>query len=66
MVFVQAETLETILGVSRSNSAFYPEPDSRTGKEVGNKPDSRHGVESKLPVLPLPELVISGMKVSLK
>lgn len=47
MVSVQAETLETILGVSRSNSAFYPEPDSRTGKEVGNKSDSRHGVESK-------------------
>uniref|UniRef100_H3CPC4 Nuclear receptor coactivator 3 n=1 Tax=Tetraodon nigroviridis TaxID=99883 RepID=H3CPC4_TETNG len=45
----EAETLETILGVSRSNSAFYPEPDSRTGKEVGHKPDSLHGVEFKSP-----------------
>uniref|UniRef100_A0A087XMW8 Nuclear receptor coactivator 3 n=1 Tax=Poecilia formosa TaxID=48698 RepID=A0A087XMW8_POEFO len=32
------ETLETILGVPRSNSRFYPEPDSRAGKETGNKP----------------------------
>lgn len=43
----QTETLETILGVPRSSSAFYPEPDSRAGKEVGNKqgnlPDSLHG-----------------------
>lgn len=43
----QTETLETILGVPRSNSSFYPEPDSRAGKEVGNKlgnmPDSLHG-----------------------
>ncbi len=44
---VQTETLETILGVPRNNSGFYPEPDSRAGKEVGNKPgnvpDSLHG-----------------------
>lgn len=47
MFIVQTETLETILGVPRSNSGFYPEPDSRAGKEVGNKPgnmpDSLHG-----------------------
>lgn len=53
---VQTETLETILGVPRNNSSFYPEPDSRAGKEVGNKPgnmpDSLHGkqVEMKLNV----------------
>lgn len=44
---VQAETLETILGVPRNNSGFYPEPEPRAGKEVGNKlgnmPDSLHG-----------------------
>ncbi|KAM4741673.1 nuclear receptor coactivator 3-like [Anableps anableps] len=33
----ETETLETILGVPRSNSGFYPEPDSRAGKEAGNK-----------------------------
>ncbi|XP_047203960.1 nuclear receptor coactivator 3-like [Girardinichthys multiradiatus] len=40
----ETETLETILGVPRSNSGFYPETDSRAGKEAGNKqgamPDS--------------------------
>uniref|UniRef100_A0A3Q4BWD0 Nuclear receptor coactivator 3 n=1 Tax=Mola mola TaxID=94237 RepID=A0A3Q4BWD0_MOLML len=34
----EVETLQTILGVPRSNSGFYPEPDSRAGKEMGNKP----------------------------
>lgn len=47
VLMVQAETLETILGVPRSNSGFYSEPDSRAGKEVGNKPgnmpDNLHG-----------------------
>lgn len=38
VLMVQAETLETILGVPRSNSGFYPEPDSRAGKEMGNTP----------------------------
>ncbi|XP_011612604.2 nuclear receptor coactivator 3-like isoform X2 [Takifugu rubripes] len=45
----EAETLENILGVPRNSSAFYPEPDSRTGKEVGNKPDSLHEGE-RVPV----------------
>lgn len=40
---IQVETLETILG-TRNVSGFFPEPDSRSGKEVGNKqgalPDS--------------------------
>uniref|UniRef100_A0A673ZHK7 Nuclear receptor coactivator 3 n=1 Tax=Salmo trutta TaxID=8032 RepID=A0A673ZHK7_SALTR len=41
------ETLETILGGCRnSSSGFYPEPDSRAGKEGGNQrgsgPDSLH------------------------
>lgn len=44
---VQAETLETILGVPKNNPGFYPEPDPRAGKEGGNKPgnmpDSLHG-----------------------
>ncbi|XP_051932407.1 nuclear receptor coactivator 3-like [Hippocampus zosterae] len=39
----EAETLESILG-TRNVSAFFPEPDSRSGNEVGNKqgalPDS--------------------------
>ncbi|XP_019734986.1 nuclear receptor coactivator 3 isoform X2 [Hippocampus comes] len=39
----EVETLETILG-TRNVSGFFPEPDSRSGKEVGNKqgvlPDS--------------------------
>lgn len=47
MLLGQTETLQTILGMPRSNSGFYPEPDSRAGKEVGNKPgnipDSLHG-----------------------
>lgn len=56
---VQAETLETILGVPRSNSGFYPEPDSRAGKEVGNKPgnipDSLRGKSvSQQTTFPLP------------
>lgn len=46
-VLYQLETLETILGGPRKTSGFYPEPDSRAGKEVGNKhgsmPDSLHG-----------------------
>ncbi|XP_061148238.1 nuclear receptor coactivator 3 [Syngnathus typhle] len=32
----EVETLETILG-TRNVSGFFPEPDSRSGKEVGNK-----------------------------
>lgn len=51
---VQTETLETILSGSRTNSGFYPEPDSRAGKEVGNKlanmPDSLHGMSVSLRV----------------
>ncbi|XP_022055608.1 nuclear receptor coactivator 3 isoform X1 [Acanthochromis polyacanthus] len=51
----ETETLETILGVPRNNSGFYPEPDSRAGKEVGNKQgaisDSLHDGE-RGPVLP--------------
>ena len=43
----QLETLETILGPTRNGSAFYQEPDSRAGKEMGSKqanmPDSLHG-----------------------
>lgn len=43
----KTETLETILCGPRNNSGFYPEPDSRVGKEVvnkqGNMPDSLHG-----------------------
>lgn len=42
---VQTETLETIL--SRNNSNYYPEPDSRVGKEglnkQGNMSESLHG-----------------------
>uniref|UniRef100_A0A673ZHJ8 Nuclear receptor coactivator 3 n=1 Tax=Salmo trutta TaxID=8032 RepID=A0A673ZHJ8_SALTR len=43
----ELETLETILGGCRnSSSGFYPEPDSRAGKEGGNQrgsgPDSLH------------------------
>ncbi|KAM9408807.1 nuclear receptor coactivator 3-like [Pholidichthys leucotaenia] len=42
----ESETLETILGDPRNNSVLYPEPDSRAGKEPGNKegsiPDSLH------------------------
>lgn len=49
---VQAETLETILGVQRTNSGFYPEPDSRAGKEVGAKPgnipDILHGKSMRM------------------
>lgn len=44
---IQAETLETILGVPRNNPGFYPEPDSRAGKDAGNKqgngPDNLRG-----------------------
>ncbi|XP_072238841.1 nuclear receptor coactivator 3-like isoform X3 [Leuresthes tenuis] len=51
----ETETLETILGVPRSNAGFYPKPDSRPGKEVGNKqetiPDSLHDGE-RGPILP--------------
>lgn len=51
-LMVQAETLETILGVPRNNSGFYPEPDSRAGKEVGNKqgniPESLHGKSASI------------------
>lgn len=43
----QVETLETILGPPRNGSAFYKEPDSRAGKDMGSKqanmPDSLHG-----------------------
>lgn len=49
---VQVETLQTILGVPRSNSGFYPEPDSRAGKEMcnkpGNMPDTLHGKSIRL------------------
>ncbi|XP_034724225.1 nuclear receptor coactivator 3-like isoform X4 [Etheostoma cragini] len=45
----EAETLETILGVPRNNSGFYPEPEPRAVKEVGNKlgnmPESLHDGE---------------------
>ncbi|XP_034023135.1 nuclear receptor coactivator 3 isoform X2 [Thalassophryne amazonica] len=45
----EMETLETILGGPRNSSCFYPEPDSRAGKEVGTKqgnmPDSLHDGE---------------------
>ncbi|XP_056129327.1 nuclear receptor coactivator 3 [Lampris incognitus] len=45
----ELETLETILGGPRNSSSFYSEPDSRAGKEIGNKqgnaPDSMHDGE---------------------
>ncbi|XP_041743657.2 nuclear receptor coactivator 3-like isoform X2 [Coregonus clupeaformis] len=46
----ELETLETILGGCRnSSSRFYPKPDSRAGKEVGNQqgngPESLHDGE---------------------
>nr|XP_020448606.1 nuclear receptor coactivator 3-like isoform X2 [Monopterus albus] len=45
----ERETLESILSVSRNNSGFYAEPDSRAGKEVvnkpGNMPDGLHDGE---------------------
>ena len=62
---VKVETLQTILGNPRSNSGFYPEPDSRAGKEMGNKPgnmpDSLHGktiwlIKKKNPFLCITEL----------
>ncbi|KAK7907451.1 hypothetical protein WMY93_016063 [Mugilogobius chulae] len=44
-----SETLETILGGPRTNSGFFSEPDSRTGKDVGNLPglmvDDLHDAE---------------------
>lgn len=47
VVVFQNETLETILGVPRNNSGFYPEPDSRTENELSSKEgsvlDSLHG-----------------------
>ncbi|XP_028302557.1 nuclear receptor coactivator 3-like [Gouania willdenowi] len=33
----ETETLESILGVPRNHSGFFPDPDSRTGNENGNK-----------------------------
>ncbi|XP_067360868.1 nuclear receptor coactivator 3-like isoform X3 [Channa argus] len=45
----ETEILETILSGPRNNSGFYPEPDTRAGKEVvnkpGNIPDSLHDGE---------------------
>ncbi|XP_033822609.1 nuclear receptor coactivator 3-like isoform X2 [Periophthalmus magnuspinnatus] len=37
----ESETLETILGVPRTNSGFFSEPDSRTGKDAGSQQGNR-------------------------